>query len=370
VKSPALRLAREAALVLLVWMAIGLFYGSERYLRAPLSMPARSIGWWSATWPHLLRAAAWALLTPVVALLARRAPLGRWRTPWVLPLHAAAALAIPITVIALRFGAANLALTGHLPRFDRARFRETLALGLARNVFTYFGVLGAVWARDVWRRAREARLRALHLRAQLADARLEALRVQLHPHFLFNTLNGIMPLISQEPDAAARMAGQLSELLRLSLQSGGAVASLRAEMEFLRRYLDILEVRFGDHLELRIDLADGTLDASVPHLVLQPLVENALRHGIGARTSPGRLEIRAERKGARLVLEVLDDGPGLPRTDRAPGVGLANTAARLSCLYGDSARLAVSDRPQGGVVARVELPFSLAADPPALAAAS
>lgn len=214
-----------------------------------------------------------------------------------------------------------------------------------------------------WRlcqRVRERDRRALELTASLSRAKLEALRLQLQPHFLFNTLNTISNLIRRDTDAADEMITNLSELLRLSLDVGEQEVPLRRELEILDCYLAIEQARFGRRLRIERQIDSAALDGLVPALVLQPIVENAVRHGLEPRSAPGTITIRAERTAATLRLVVSDDGCGLQsvdtRTERR-GIGLANTEARLRELHGDAAQLVLREPPTGGVSVEIEMPF-------------
>ncbi|MGE5744284.1 MAG: sensor histidine kinase, partial [Gemmatimonadota bacterium] len=190
---------------------------------------------------------------------------------------------------------------------------------------------------------------------------LQALAMQLRPHFLFNTLNAIAELIHEDPDAAERMVGRLADLLRRTLETdGSAEVPLATELELVDRYLDIQAVRFQDRLRVRWEVAGDVRAAWVPAMILLPLVENAVRHGVSARPGPGEVGIRARREADTLRLEVWDDGPGLdPSAQRAPrrGIGLANTQARLAQLYGATHRFELVDGAPTGLVVRVSLPF-------------
>jgi two-component system LytT family sensor kinase len=223
------------------------------------------------------------------------------------------------------------------------------------DVLVYWTVLAVGHAVDFYRKYRDGE-------AQLARAKLQALRMQLHPHFLFNTLNAIATLVRQQQNRAATdMIAGLSDLLRLTLENdGGQEVPLKQELDVLDRYLSIEQIRFGDRLRVDVDATPETLRARVPNLVLQPLVENAILHGIAPRSTPGRIVIRAERADGRLRLQVRDDGPGFP--DGSPamqGVGLRNTAARLQHLYGPDHRIAFANAPEGGAVITLELPFHI-----------
>ncbi|MCP3140622.1 sensor histidine kinase [Pyxidicoccus xibeiensis] len=309
----------------------------------------------------------WVPATPAVVHLSRRLRLGR-------PLEARAVgahLAMCLGVGALFGGVYTLS---HVA-FQPSASATPLALLMLRfwlgwlpmTAMTYAAVLGVAHAVDSQRRARENERQAAALAVQLAEARLQALQTQLHPHFLFNTLNAIVVLVREkETDTAARMLVLLSDILRQLLQQGATQeVPLREEVAVLSRYLEIQQLRFQDRLRVVWDVDAGVLDARVPHLVLQPLVENAIRHGISQRSAAGDLLIRARRQGDMLVLVVEDDGPGLPagfELERGPGIGLSNTRARLGQLYGDAGRVSVANRSGStGTVATVLLPLRMMA---------
>lgn len=220
------------------------------------------------------------------------------------------------------------------------------------------------------REARAQRERELRLQAQLSDARLRALQTQLDPHFLFNTLNTVSGLVESDPAGTRRVVARLSDLLRATLTlDRDASIPLVQELSLLQPYLDILDARFGDRLHVSVEVEDEALDGLVPTFFLQPLVENAVKHGAERVDRPCTIEVSASLSGRRLVLRVLDDGPGFATSqERTPstGVGLANTRARLAELFGDYFCLDLRERPTGGVAVEVEIPF-VPSDVPALA---
>lgn len=233
--------------------------------------------------------------------------------------------------------------------------------------------------------ARSVRIQAhaAQLQAQLAEARIDALRRQLDPHFLFNTLNTVSALVERDPRGVRRMIGQLSDLLRHSIDASSPEIPLRRELELLERYVDIMRVRFEDQLEVRVRANPATLDALVPNLILQPLVENAIKHGVEQRSDGGRVEIEAVLDGDTLVLRVRDNGPGMlpwsadlvdTSADSSDGgrrgVGLRNTATRLAELYGQKYRFTVGPDSAGGTLAEVRLPFHVQTGEEANVAAS
>jgi len=228
-------------------------------------------------------------------------------------------------------------------------------------MLAYGTIVGVTHAIGFYHRFRERQLAAIQLETQLARAQVDALRMQLNPHFLFNAMNSIAMLIRhQERDEAVRTVAGLSDLLRYVLEdTREQEVSLRQELEFVQRYLSIEEVRFRDRLEIRIDAEPDTMDALVPNLILQPLVENAIRHGIAKRSAARLVTVSTRRSDGELVLEVADDGPGLakaPSTD-GNGVGLSNTQERLKQLYGARQTFDIANAPSQGTVVRLTLPF-------------
>ncbi len=222
---------------------------------------------------------------------------------------------------------------------------EMFVFGFFGDFLGYWAAVGVLHAVEYHREAREREVQAAALDGALRAGELQMLRAQLQPHFLFNTLQAISTLIHRDPPAADRMLTDLSDLLRTSLTSASAQeVSLADELTFLRRYIDIMCVRFGDRLEVAVDVPDDLLGATVPSLALQPLVENAIRHGMANRVDVGHVVVRARREDGRLVLAVHDDGPGPPAAPVPDGIGLANTRERLRRLYGVEGRLEVGGR--------------------------
>ena len=235
---------------------------------------------------------------------------------------------------------------------------------LSTNLLAYGAVVGIIYATDFYRRFRERELLASQLTAQLAQAQLQALRMQLNPHFLFNAMNTIaMQVRKSANDDAVRMLAGLSDLLRYMLEdSRPTEVPLAEELVFIERYLAIEQVRFQDRLRIDIDAGPGTAQALVPTLILQPLVENAIRHGISRRAQAGRVSIQARRTDDNLILQVQDDGPGLhSETTPTPGTGLGlrNTRARLEQLYGGDQSLELAQIPAGGTLATLRIPYKL-----------
>ena len=242
------------------------------------------------------------------------------------------------------------------------------------ELFLYVAVLAAGFARGYFlmyqaRREEAVTLMAekTHLQAQLAETRLMSLRMQLNPHFLFNTLNAVSSLVDRDPRGVRRMIARLSELLRHTLDGDASQEiSLQEELEFVDRYLDIEQIRFQGKLEIDKDVPCDVVEALVPNMILQPLVENAVKHGATRNEGVGRIDIAAWRDGDSLFLSVQDNGPGFNNetTSNGTGVGLKNTRARLEALYGDTASLNIKRADDGGVIATIRLPFHLPVNRP------
>jgi len=310
------------------------------------------------------RACAGALLTLGILRLEARFPLERVPWPRWVAVHLCGAAAFWLSAVALIYPVHQ-----RLSPDRTLGWRDALLSSLHWHAMLYWFVLGMGLAVNYADRLREreraaARLRvdAARLEAELARARLDALRMQMQPHFLFNTLNALSELIHVDAARASAVAAQLSDLLRLTLAADAQEVPLGDELALLERYLALQRTRFGDRLAVKVEIEKGTEALRVPAMVLQPLVENALQHG-AVRGGMQCVRIAARREGGALVLEIRDNGLG-PRNGRAArrGVALANIRARLQHLYGEAARLeltAACDRP--GAVARVRLPVDAGA---------
>jgi signal transduction histidine kinase len=365
VKIGRLWLVIAAACIVPAVLDGGLAYVQSMLARRPPDW--QEIFWQANEWLIL------GALTPLVYFLARRYPI---RPPIIgrnLLVHAGGALLLCIgwatAGASLRWvlgiGPTQITKTQHLASW--------LLTTIPWGTFMYFTTLGCVHAFAYFVEAKEREAQAARLAAQVAEARLGALRMQLHPHFLFNSLNAITVLVrDQDTASAGRMLELLSEVLRQVLRTDQAhEISLDTELQFLERYLAIEQVRFSDRLRVRIDVDDELLDAAVPPFVLQPIVENALRHGIAKRADAGVVEIAARRDGASLVLTVSDNGPGVDATpgqtggEPGNGLGLANVRERLTTMYGAHGRLELRARSPaegGGTLAVVTMPLTLMKD--------
>jgi two-component system, LytTR family, sensor kinase len=344
--------------VFLAWTGVGLFFGMRTYVNSLLfGIPKQPNPVW--VFASLVDAWYWAAMTFPAFWLALRFRFTRRGWPLTMAVHAAAATATALGCVVFNVVMAAVLDPSNPPTFG-GYFRATFHT----NFQWYLLLVGAAYTVDYYRRLRAREVHAARLGQSLADAKLEALKMQIQPHFLFNTLHTISELVHEDPDAAERMIVRLGDLLRLTVDNAQAhEVTLAQEVEFLEAYLDIQRTRFQDRLRVDVAVGPGTAGARVPNLVLQPLVENAIRHGAASLGGLGRISVKSERRGGRLRMEVHDNGPG-PHPDARPGarsgVGMPNTRARLQQMYGEDGRLELTHCPVGGTVAAVEIPFSLA----------
>ena len=346
---------REIAIITAFWTSLAALTVLNR-LYDPRSEGLRVI---ARTGPLVLpfvEAWLWAALTPLVFWISSRSSAAMSRAARI-ALLVLAGLAIAVFMdLALDFAREIVLVSRRRSGPSFAPFRGLVRFGPLNQLLIYFAVLAAGLAREYFLREQRRRAEAVQLEALLAHARLDALRMQLNPHFLFNTLHAVSALVERDPSGVRKMIARLSELLRhtLDTKSPDEVA-LRDELAFLQRYLDIMAVRFQGKLRVATNVDAAVLDAKVPVFILQPLVENALEHGVSRTTGEADIELRARRDGDHLIVSVHDRGPGLdPKPER---VGLTNTRARLTALYGDAAAVAIRSEPEGGATAELRLPW-------------
>ncbi len=352
--------------IIAVWAMLGVIYAGPIYFE----VRAESMGhaaWRVFSW-GILMWLAWAPLTPAIIWLARRYSLidGAWKKHLLvhLPaflmlsvLHSAAATAITLAIDPFDS-------MGESPKTFWPRFISLMQGSFGSDLMVYGAVIGICYALEYYRKYREREILATRLEAQLAQAQLDSLRMQLHPHFLFNTLNSIAGLVRDNRNhAAVSMLVGLSDLLRHTLEhSNRHEVELREELNFIKLYLSIQEMRFSDRLRLEFDIEPATAKAMVPNLILQPLTENALRHGIGRSAASGVVGISSAIEDGNLRLTVYDNGAGLPddwQLKGSAGIGLANTAARLQQLYDNNHQFDIRNRNGGGVEVVVVMPFRI-----------
>lgn len=330
---------KQFALVVLGWALFGALNGTLLYYGILAEGATPQFTHWQFVERQAIRWLLWALLTPAVVMLTRRVAPALRAQPIAVHLFAGIAIAFA------RSGAMVLIDSGQVPTVET--WLAYVGSYGPVDLIIYFAIVGVVYAADTMRRLREREL--LLTQAQLAN-----LRLQLQPHFLFNTLHTIASLVrdgSAQP--AVTMIAGLSDLLRYSLDNAGRnVVPLSEELEIVRRYLEIQQTRFSDRLHVTVDAAPETISVEVPTLLLQPLVENAIRHGDATQ-----IDVRTRLDGNTLVIEIANDGaPLAPDWQEHEGIGLSNTRRRLEQLYGDRASLDLENRAPAGVIARVRIP--------------
>ena len=347
---------------------LGLFSTFQAYQAVTfLSSEPRKSSIWLLAGMNLGYWYIWALLTPTVFWLARRFPFGRGVWLRSLPVHLVSVVVITLAHIVAYEGFRFWLMTAFWPGPMKQQYSwwglvtDTYFRNFDWEMMTYWAISGAFYSVTYHQESQDRALKGSRLETQLAEAQLQALQRQLHPHFLFNTLNAISALMHRDVEAADQMLSKLSDLLRIALdQRGAQEVALKDELEFLQKYLEIEQARFGDRLSVEFAIDPDTLDAQVPNLILQPLVENSIRHAVAVRIEPGHIAVTARQNDDRLELSVRDNGPGLPKgrpVAPASGVGLANTRSRLERLYGASQHLTFAEPPGGGLLVTVSMPF-------------
>ena len=351
----------RVAFVFGVWTVIGLVFSLQWYFAAFRS--EQPVPWARAVYVQMSWGYLWALITPLVLWLVHRFPIEKphWRRSLLAHFLASTVFSFVTGII------------GHLLLYFRFgvsmgrpyQFQNSLRFAISNyteSMGIYLLIAFLAYAYNYYQRYRQGELRASRLEAQLSQAQLQALKMQLHPHFLFNTLHSISALLYKDTDGARKMITRLGDFLRLTLENSGTQeVTLKQEMEFLRCYLEIERIRFQDRLTTHVQVDSDTLDTHVPNLILQPIVENAIRHGVAPRSTPGEIEIRAKQENGFLRIRIRDNGPGLPMNRSTEslfkkGLGLANTQTRLDRLYGARHRFEIANDPQGGLAVTLEIP--------------
>ncbi len=350
--------------IFLAWTAYGLLSASQTRLFAAASNSALSYSLVDLYTYTLASAWLWAAMTPAIVWLARRFRIERVR--WGRSLTMLAVIGLVVTVGDVIYDGVLLSLLVDAER-STPFLQQLWASYLFQfdiNMFAFAIIVAATHALDYSRGLQEQQVSELRLQGALSRARLSALQLQLQPHFLFNTLNAISELVHEDPARADAMVTSLSELLRLSIDtSTSAEMTLRRELQFLDAYLHIQRMRFEDRLSATIEADPASLSACVPSLVLQPLVENAIRHGISPRAGAGMVHVSVRVEGNRLHIVVRDDGVGIP--EHAPvveGVGLRNTRVRLEGLYPGDHEFELRRHPEGGTAVVLSIPYRPADD--------
>ncbi len=345
------------ATAMAAWTLVGLLLATQAWVSG--AMRDEPIAWSQAAAIWMTWAGLWALLTPLALRLAALFPIQRPRPLRALMAHLlfgvllAAFNLAAFATLATQVGATSAGPTWFVT------FARLIGTAFLLNVPVYWLIVGVAHALRLARSAHERERQALQLETQLADARLQALRSQLQPHFLFNSLNTIAVLMREDVDAAERTLVLLGNLLRRALESSAAQeVELHEEIAFLELYLAIETTRFAERLTCSVDVDPELLCAYVPSLILQPLVENAVRHGLATLGHAGRIEVAAVRNGDRLRLSVLDNGVGLDR-DTQLGFGLSSTRSRLELLYGNRYSFELGNARDGGLQVELQIPLRM-----------
>ena len=353
---------RRAALLFVGWTLVGIIFAGISYAAA-IGENNKEFGFVSALRLNLVQFYLWAILTPFVFRFSRRFPIE------LRPLNVRNLLLYFPALISFAgiHQVIHLAVLWSISPHWRQRYpalidcyRAYFAFGFYIDLIIALLIVIAVHALLYYQNFRASELAQSSLKTQLAQAQLTALKMQLHPHFLFNTLHSISSLVLEDPQKANSMIARLGDFLRLTIEnSEQQLVTLEEETEFLRCYLDIEQVRFGDRLTVAFELEPQTLSAQVPHLILQPIVENAIQHAIAPRAARGHINIEAKRLNSFLRVAVSDNGPGISSNSKLPGkkgVGLTNVRARLQQIYGPGFRFELMNGGNGGLTVVMEIP--------------
>jgi sensor histidine kinase YesM len=350
----------SAGWILLAFLFSGLIYFFNVHGDRPRPFEWKTI----FLWQTILY--SWAILSPLIVFFAKRFRFEQrnwWR---LLPAHFIAAVVFQLLHSAICVIVREIVVPGRIAE-NGGFFASTLKLKIYHGIgdlVAYSFLLSSIYVVDFYRRFQAEQLKSSELKAALATSQLNALKMQIHPHFLFNTLNSISALMHKDVEAADKMVARLGDFLRMTLEnSGDHEVSLKQEIDFVGHYLEIESVRFQDRLVVKMNIDPETLAARVPNLILQPIVENAIKHGISQQESVESLIISSERHGDRLQIRVEDSGPGLPPSNgngngsKTGGIGLANTRARLAHLYEENYRFEIKNAVPHGVIVTLEIPF-------------
>lgn len=348
-------------LYIIIWTAVGLFFASES------SLWGRYVFKSPVTWDYALKTNLsfyyiWACIAPLVLWLGRRFRFEPGSKLTSLLVH----LPTSLTLSTLQLLIAEIVVQSFNPEplqlYEAFQaIQRTFVVYFHINFLTYWAILGIGYGRDYYLKFRDREVRTAQLQTQLTQAQLQALKMQLHPHFLFNTFNTISSLMHRNVDDADRMLARLGDLLRYSLHNVGVQeVSLREELDFLKQYLEIEQTRFENRLRVKFFIEPDVLDLFVPNLILQPIVENAVHYAVAKQAKGGSIEISARQVRGKLHLSVADDGPGVPpdfTLAAREGVGLRTSRERLQQLYGEGHRLTIANKAPKGLQVSIEMPL-------------
>lgn len=337
-------------------------YLTQLYYRLDVQFP-EALVWGLAT------CYAFGVLAPFVVVTTKEYYFSRESWPLSLSVHFLVSSIFIILHSLLLTGSARIFISMNMlsaARFDNINLSSLILKNIHFDLLMYTLIVVAAYIMDYHNQNRQREERTAELEAELQRVQLQVLKTQIHPHFLFNTLHTISTLVYKDAQVADKAITRLSELLRTALRNSTLqMAPLRQELEFLKMYLDIIQTRFQNKLTVEMDIDDNTLGAQVPYLILQPLVENAIRHGIATRNAVSKIKVTAFLEGANLMLEVADNGPGFQVKEGSvfeKGFGLSITSKRLIQLYGSEHRLILSHKDGGGLTVTLEIPFRMKED--------
>lgn len=355
---------RRATIIAAIWLGVALFFSLQRIVGRVTR--DQSIDWVNDVGAEFLYWLPWMLLTPVLLYAVRRWPLepATWRRHVWPHFGIAGAVSAVQTSAALVLQFLAALAIGRDVRWEMLaqRASDSFPILFLTAFWKYWVFVGVFYSFHYYSKFKDREQNAARLEAKLATARLQALKGQLHPHFLFNTLHSVSMLNLTDTDQANRILVLLSELLRKTLDSDGSPnVTLAEELDLVDRYLEIERTRFGDRLTVSYEIDDRVESAVVPSLILQPIVENAVRHGVANRSGEARIAVRAVAEENRLVLTVTDNGPGIPpgwSIESNSGIGLSNTIERLAVMYGDAGTLTLSSAEPSGTESRITIPLT------------
>jgi len=348
------------SLIFAFFFLIALIFTSEKYFKylykkEPYSF-FNSLKWSTVSW------LPWAVFCIFIVKLSKRFIINKENWKRTVPIHFVFAVFFSTIHSVIFYFVYRVVYfySGKVADLDIFLFILTF---ISLDILTYWIIIGVIYSLNYYHKYQEKKLKASQLEAHLAKSQLEVLKMQLHPHFLFNSLNAISALIRKDKEAAEKMLTQLSDILRMSLENSGLQeVPLKEELEFLNRYFEIQKIRFGDRLNIRLNINLDTYNALIPNLILQPLVENAIRHGISPRDKGGTIEIDSRFENEKLIMNISDDGVGLKEDKDAvmkKGFGLSSTKERLKHLYGKNHDFDIKNRESGGVKVTMEIPVKM-----------
>lgn len=341
------------------WLFLGLMLSLEVYFNARADMQMARIDFVEVAIPQFGRAAMWAAMAPLILQMRTKLPLHRGHWFGGVAFHVGMSFVVMATYYLGRMFAYRTFFEPSETDFWRAARDNFYGRNLIDMAY-YWGVLAFGYSLEIYQRYKTEELKAAQLEARLVETELKALREQLRPHFLFNTMNTIAVLVREgKNDEAVNLIARLSSLLRMSLDATHVPeVTLRQEMEFLERYIEIQQARFSDRLAVGIAIEPAAMEARIPNLLLQPLVENAILHGVAQKSGPGRVDVSGCVRDGRLHLEVRDDGPGLGNGPKRAkeGIGLTNTRERIAKIYGAAGQLSLRSESGRGVTVQIVLP--------------